>query len=284
MPDTVIQDTAAPIAAEAAPAADNPALSKAPTGNAPPAPAPTKAPETPEDKAAKEAEAAAKEAEAKKAEEEAAKKTAAEWEGEYVTIDDPVGQAVVDILKSSGLAPKDANVIFADAIAKNNPDLVDWDALKKHLKPAEFTLAKSGVYQYHQNTYSQNMADIAYAHETVGGEKNWDKIKTWSASKSAVDPDFARELAGIRKGVDAHGKTAQAAINLLVEMYNADPKNVSVTKGGVVNGTKAAAPGGKPITRAEYTKLLDEASRNHASKAEIDALRLRRAAGLKAGI
>lgn len=267
------------------------------SGNLPPVDTGVKKPEpSPEEKAAADkaaADAAAKEAEAKAAEEaakagkeqEEEEESTKEWDGEYMQMDDPAGQSVINLLKDSGVTAREANSYFADALKAGDPSKIDWKAIESRLGPDKTRLAQIGVKDYYDRVYSENVKTTEKAYEIVGGKDNWSKIAKWVKATEARDPKSKADFDEIRRGIDAGGRLAVHAVNDLKAMYEKDPKNNGLGTGKVHRGDSVNRDAnGSPLSRGEYLKLVKEANSEGKPYSYIQSLQARREAGRKQGL
>lgn len=204
---------------------------------------------------------------------------------EYITLDNPVGQAAIETLKAAGVSPMEANVIFNKAIESGNLEDVDWAALQKKVKPHEFQLIKSGVETYYNDEYKEVSATVAKGYEIVGGEDNWKTVVKWSNAKAKADPAYAKVENDIRKAINQNGFIAEAAVTKLKSLYEADPKNSSLGAQTVkiATGDSTGAPV-EPLSKQAYLAAMHELQSRKHTAAEVQALRNRRMAGMSAGI
>lgn len=251
---------------------------------APPAPSnePPVVEPTAEEKAAQEAAAkAAKEkAEAdKKTEEDKKVPVITEW----TKFDHPSADAAVDLLKSKGLSPAEANVYFAKAIESGNLEDIDYDGLKSKIGEAATHLIQTGIENWHKDTNEKNSAVQNMAYEMFGSKEAWDTVAEWAKVREANDPAFAKELKGIRKDIDIGGRAAKAALKDLLDTYNGNPNTKGLGNEKVISPERKADSSIKALGRSEYLELLEKAERD-GNKKEVEVLNRRRLAGMKQGI
>lgn len=251
---------------------------------------------TPEQKSKEEAEAKAKaeqEAAAKAKEEadkaEAEKKKAEEeekWKAEWLTIDNPHAQAAIDLMKEAGMKPVEAAEIFDEAIKAGDLTKVRWDLLEARLGGAKTLMVKTGIETYYNTEYDAQQKLVAYAHEQVGGEAGWDKVKTWAQRVEKSDKEFAANLKEWRAAIKVGGFAGRAAVDAIKGAYEKHPDNGSLKNPPLERGN--TTPNGTsletPLSRAAYFEALQKAGGDRAPKAVQDALFARRQAGIKAGI
>lgn len=222
------------------------------------------------DKATADAAAKAKEAEEALAGEREA------WDGQYVTIDNPGAQAVIELLKESNVDPKEANSFFEAALKTGDISKVDWAGLEKKIGPAKTKLAKIGVEQYYNTAVKETNATVAAAYEITGGEENWVTIRTWAQATEKSDKEFAKLMPDYRKALDAGGWAAKKAVEALKEAYNKAPNNKGLGVAKLLQGDKLTPVVGEVIRKADYLTQMKALHEKGASQSEIAALRLRR--------
>jgi len=237
-----------------------------------------------------EAENKAKAEAARKAEEEAKNKVGEEdedtpeWDGEYVKLNDPAAESAINLLKEAGVSAKEANLIFAEAIAANDMSKVHWDVLEQKLGKDKARLAKIGIEDYYNRVYSENVKTTEKAYEAVGGEENWQKIAKWVKQTEKADPKRKAEFDEIRKGIDVGGRIALLAVQDLKALYEKHPGNNGLGVGKLTQGDRTVNDSANsPLGRTDYLKAVKEAEAK-GDKQAVAALRQRRQAGMAAGL
>lgn len=250
-----------------------------------------KSPQQIADEKAIEAENKAKEeAEAKaKADKEAADKAAAEddgkWKEQWVEIGNPSADAAIEVMKSAGVTPVEGNAIFEDAINSGDLTKVKWDVLEARIGKASALLVRNGIEQYYNTEVKAQNEVKDYAHELVGGEEGWDKVKKWANAREKTDLAFAAEVNQYREALKVGGFAAKAAVRALKEAYEAAPNNGTLKKPNLERGTaKPHTTSGQPLSRADYYKALVKAGGDHAPENVKADLRARRQLGMQQGI
>lgn len=232
-----------------------------------------------------EADAATKAAEdaaaKKKADEEAAKPLT-----EYTKFQDPNAQAAVDLLKEAGVTPEEANAIFNKAVESGNLEDIDWKALEAKVGATKALLIRNGVEKYHAEGFAASKATEAKVYEILGSKENWAAVKAWSNKLAASDPAHAAVEAEIRRAIDMNGFIAEAAVNKLKGLYEADKNNSSLTTTSVLlSGDTVTVSAGDALSRADYNKELKALhAKGRVNPAEEAALHARRKAGMARGI
>jgi hypothetical protein len=206
------------------------------------------------------------------------------WKQEYIKMDDPVANSVIDLLKESQVSVVEANAIFEKALASGDIKDINWDVLRARLGDAKFTLAKAGIETYYNGKHKANMESVAAAHEVMGGPENWQTVAAWVRAQEKSNPARKAEFDEIRKGLDAGGRLAKYAAQDLRKLYESDKNNNGLGVSKIVQGTSSAPTGLAPLNRAEYLKEMKAANDRNAKPAEIAALRARRQAGMQAGL
>lgn len=193
---------------------------------------------------------------------------------------DDVANSVLQTLQNSGVTTEDAKALLWDAVEAGDPAKVDRDALVEKVGKAKATLIMAGV----ENVTTRNNAKLEevtkIAHESAGGKDNWTKATKW-----AHDNMPKEEVSELRDMLDKGGRQAKFAAKEIVERFNADPKNTSLTAGkNQVTPDSKAGKAVEPISRRQYGVELEKLHRKGGSEAEFNALRARRAEGQKQGI
>jgi DNA polymerase III gamma/tau subunit len=227
---------------------------------------------------------AAEEAAKKKAEEEA--KSKEEWSKEWLTTGNAHADAAISIMKEAGMKPVEGNEVFEEAIKAGDLSKVKWELLDARLGKDKAFLVRTGIENYFNTEYTAQQEVVKYAHEKVGGEAGWDKVKDWAQKVEKTDAAFKRNLDEWRGGLKLGGFAARAAVDAIKAAYEADPKNGSLTATKHERGT-VTPTGNTPVeglSRRGYTDELEKAGGDRAPKAVQEALWARRQAGMKAGI
>jgi hypothetical protein len=231
--------------------------------------------QTPEEKAA--AEAAQKEADEKAAREKL------EAEGplkDYITLDDPAGQAAINLLKKSGLGPNEAQNYFQKAIDSGNLNDIDVKGLEKRIGKEATDLIMIGVRQHYGAIAQKHAETVRATHEVFGGEQNWNTVKTWAQTAEKADSKLKAQIDDIRDMMDEGGLKAQLGAKELLRLYNAAPATKGLGTQKLVQGDGDGKVIGTPLTRADYLTALKAAEARGASAAEKHALHARRKAGM----
>jgi hypothetical protein len=117
-----------------------------------------------------------------------------------------------------------------------------------------------------------------------GSKEAWETVAAWAKTREANDPEFAKELKGIRKDLDSGSqRAAKAALTDLLNTYNGNPNTKGLGNDKVINPERKADSSVKPLARSEYLELLTKAEKAGNTK-EVESLNRRRLAGMKAGI
>ena len=203
---------------------------------------------------------------------------------EFVKIGDPAYDAVIDVLKDSGVSAQEANDMFAKAANSGELKDIDWNAIEAKIGSAKTFLVKSGVEAFYNNKQTAINETVRQTHEIFGGEQNWNKVKAWAQAKEAGDGSFKKKVDSIRALLNEGGQRAEIGARELLRLYNTDggTKGLNATK--LVQGTATGNVIGTPLTRADYINELKQAHDRNAKPHEIKAINERRYAGIKAGI
>lgn len=206
-----------------------------------------------------------------------------DWQKEYIKLDHAEGQAVVDLLNEAGVSPIEANAIFEKAVASGDMNDIDWATLENKLGPAKTRLAKAGIERFANDVVQPQAETKKAAFEIMGGEENWNKVRTWAQGLEKTDKAWAGKVAEFRKAIDLGGFAAKAAVTELRKAYEADPKNTGLGTGTLTQGNTTAKVEGA-LSRTDYVREIQKAEASRASPAVFQALHARRRAGMQAGI
>lgn len=220
-----------------------------------------------------------KDADKPKLDDQADKAAPAEW----VKLEDPSGQAAIDLLKEGGVTPAEAELIFGDAMQTGDMSKVKWDVLESRLGKAKAHLVKTGVIDYNDRVAKATRETTAKVFDIVGGKENWTKVADWVAKVKKADPSSKAKFDSIQAGLDAGGYTAELVAKELRAMYEADPTNNGLGTDKIVHGNKPDATAGGPIDKKTYQTEIKKAYAEGDQKL-INSLRARRLAGQKAGL
>ena len=204
---------------------------------------------------------------------------------EYVTLEDPSGQAAINLLKEAGVDPNEANSIFAKAIQSGDMADIDRAKLEKLVGKDKAVLILAGAQDYYTRAQEHRDADIKAVYDVGGGEQNWNPLREWAQASEKADSASKRRIDQVRDMLSKGGLYAEAGARELVRMHKADPstKGLSASTNNLVSGD-SIPDAGKPMSRSDYVEALHKAHRDGASAATIGALDARRLAGKKAGI
>lgn len=205
-------------------------------------------------------------------------------EVQWVTLEDPSGQAALDLLKEGGVTPVEAESIFGDALTSGDMSKVKWDVLEARLGKSKAHLVKTGVIDYNNRVAEGVRETTKKVYDVVGGADNFNKVKAWVAATEKADPASKAKFDSIRRGLDAGGYTAELVAKDLRSMYEADPKNNGLGTSKVTGGDKPSGEvTGGPIDKKTYQTEIRKAYANNDQKA-VASLRARRLAGQQNGL
>lgn len=207
-----------------------------------------------------------------------------DWDGEYVALDHPSGDAAIEVMKEAGMSAIEASAVFADALKTGDITKVKWNLLEAKIGKAKTQLVKDGITQYNTEVISKTQATRATVLETVGGEDNWQAITKWAKAREKTDKVFAGQLQEYRKAIEIGGGIAKHTAEVLKAEFNKDPKNNGLGVTAIIQGGALPASVDNPLTRADYVVELKKAHDRRASPEEIKALDARRTAGRQKGI
>jgi hypothetical protein len=204
--------------------------------------------------------------------------------GQFIKIGDPAADAAIEVLKESGVTPKEAQEFFAKAMQSGNLADIDWSTIEAKLGSAKTYLVKTGVETYYNNQNAAVQATVKQTHDIFGGEQNWNTVKTWAQTKESADPAFKKQVDAIRGLLNEGGNRAEIGARELLRLYNTDggTKGLAATK--LATGTSTGNVVGTPLTRAEYVSELKAAHERGSKPHEIAIIDQRRKAGMAAGI
>lgn len=222
----------------------------------------------------------------KAAKDKAEKNDDGSWKVQFIDAGSPEGNAAIKIMETAGVSPVEANSIFEKAIKSGNLEDVNWAVLEARLSPEQFVLARAGINAHYEGTYKTQTATRDYGYKAVGGAANWDKVKDWAQTREQTDPAFKRDVDSVRKAIAIGGRAAEYAIDGLKSMYEADPKNSSLTGEKMERGLNLPATNtavGEPLTRRDFynerRKLGDRGTPD-----QVKALMARRELGISKGL
>lgn len=205
-------------------------------------------------------------------------------ERQYATYDDAGAQGAIDVLKEAGVSATEADGFFAKAIEAGDMSIIDWKAIEDRVGPAKKFLIKSGVESYYNTQKALVEQTVAATHTIFGGEQNFAKVREWAQNKEKTDPAFKTNVDAVRELLNEGGKRAEIGARDLLRMYNADKNTTGLHTQKLVTGDATGTVIGTPLTRAEYVAELHKANDRGAKPAEIALIRMRRTAGMQAGI
>lgn len=253
------------------------------TPEAAPAPAAEAPAETPAGKSPEETPAAEEPKPGDTPTEESAEDPSEEPEG-YTEYSDPALSQVVDIMKGADISVEDANAIFKQAVDAQDLSKVDKAALVEKLGQKQADLVMVLAESYYNKTFSEMKAMKDLVTKEVGGEDSFEAMRTWAWGKADADPEFSKELTEIRGMIETKNpRIVKAAIKELYDMYRADP-DTTIPADMQVGDKVASLTGVEPLTRAQYTDLVDKARKDGNYEKVSAQLWARRDAGIKKGI
>jgi hypothetical protein len=212
----------------------------------------------------------------------------ADWHKQYVKVDNEHAQAAIDMLEKAGVSPLEANAIFEEAIKDRDLSKVKWNILEDKLGKPAVTLMKAGIQQYAADLQNGHFATEKMVYETIGGQDNWPIMREYFQKQEKAATDVGKSVPEFRRMLDQGGQAAKLAIAEMKRIYEADAQNkgLGVNKIDAGKGT-AVARDTSALSREAYQAELQKASKidNWDKREEaIQALRVRRMAGMKAGL
>jgi hypothetical protein len=207
------------------------------------------------------------------------------WQAAYVELEDPAGQAAINMLKAKGVSPVEANAVFSKAMESGKLEDIDWKLLSTKMSADEVVLLKSGIEKYHADTYQKTAATTKAVFDLMGGQSNWEVVRAWAQNAEKTDAAIKTKVDSIRKSLELGGWSAEAAARELKTMYEAAPGTKGLGTSTLTNGdTVSTASLGGPLTKEQYTTQLKAAHAANQPPSVTNALRERRKLGMAQGI
>jgi len=231
-------------------------------------PAPKEEAQTDEEKAAAEA-AAAEEAAREK---EATPLDATVW-GDTGS---DVGNSVLTLLQNADVSTDEAKALMYDAVVEGDVSKIDQSALEAKVGKNKANLILAGVKGFIAESTEKNAAINEVVFTEAGDKATWDKMIDWAKASNTDLTEYAAMI-------DNGGAQARFAVGEIRGLYNADPKNTTLTASKRAEPSAVAAPALKPMTRSEFTAAIDAAHAAGDQRA-VDAAKAARQLGRKQGI
>ena len=194
-------------------------------------------------------------------------------------LEDEGANAVLLALQNAGATPDDASLLLKEAVVQGDPSKINKEALVKKVGKSTATLVIAGV----ENYISRNNEKIKELRELTakeaGSEENWKKATEWARSNLPEG-----ELDELTEMIGKGGKQTQFAARSILDAYNNDPNNSSLTNKAITPDRPSGPEGVEGISRREYGDKLEVLHRRGASEKEFQELHQRRLAGKKQGI
>lgn len=189
------------------------------------------------------------------------------------------GDAVLQVLQDSGADPQEAKALLFDAIQAGDVTQIDEGKLTEMLGAAQAKIVLMGAKNFIAEANAKNTAIVETMHKSVGGEDNWKKVAAWAEQSVPED-----EMNDYRDLINAGGAKARFAATQLLEAYNGDTKNSSISAPRVEAPANTPPPKVEGITRRQYVEALEKANKAKAGADVIAKIKAQRAAGRKQGI
>lgn len=202
---------------------------------------------------------------------------------------EPTGNAsldyALDFVGQLGYGPAHPAILAAQ---DGNFHLLQAELAREGVRGADavIALAKEAYTQETAKYEAAQQETAKYAHESAGGEANWNQVQQWASANATP-----AEKAQINELLAAGGFAAQSAITFLIQQYS-KVQTLSRPAAKVATGTAAggrARDVGGALTAHEYGQKVQElmlanGGRDVSSTAEYAALQQRRLQGRRSGI
>lgn len=207
-----------------------------------------------------------------------------EPEVEYAEYDDENAAAAVTLMKEAGLKASEARKFFAEAVASRDISKIDVAGLEKSVGKDKAKLIVLAMNQYYNTALAETNDKVNAVISEVGSDKNWVQVRDWAAELAKTDTAFAKKVKEFNQMFDLNPQSAKMAATELKRLYEADPKNKSLTV-NMVQGDKTGSTDdtSTQITRSEYLEKMKAAQAENDVQ-EIERLRALRLASKQAGI
>ncbi len=206
----------------------------------------------------------------------------------WPTYQDDSLNAASNVLKESGVTPKDAGAYFSKALESGKLEDIDVKGLEEKLGKDKAILVMAGVRDYYTRQSTKTKETINQVHSVFGSEAGYNKVRDWATEKAKADPNFAADLGKYRDMFNQGGVSARAAALDMLRSYNADPKTSGVqnkmTEGQNIQAKSAEST---PLSRADYLAECKKANKindRDVRQATMKRLDQQRLAGIKAKI
>lgn len=195
------------------------------------------------------------------------------------TTGDEVGDSVLALLQNADLTVDDAKSLMYDAMQAGDVTKIDKAALEAKVGKNKAALILAGAENFVARNAARTQSVIKEVHGTVGGEDNWNTIKTWANENLSAD-----EIADYVELVNEGGRKARFAAQEMLAAYNASDKNTTLNTTQEVTPDAAAPQTTRSISKAAYFEELSKAHRTGAKPAVIAEIQQARQRGRAAGI
>ena len=195
------------------------------------------------------------------------------------------GNAVLDMLKSSGVAQDEAKAMMYDAIVEGDLSKLDTAALKEKLGDSQAFLAEQGIKSYLAERKADVAAATAEVHDLVGGEDAWVKVRDWVNDPSNMKAETLTDYAEM---IDKGGAQRRFAIQEMKAAFEGAPDNSDLAPSRE-EGQSSAPPAVEALSKVDYAdqygKVYNDRTLSPKQRdRKLNQINTARAAGRKAGI
>lgn len=202
--------------------------------------------------------------------------------GEYPDAGHPLLQEAINILVEANISAEQSNAFFIEAAETGDLSKIDRDGLIEAVGADRAKRILAFVEGYYAGPFQEIAKLKADVYDMVGGEDAYNAMRDWAHTKEETDSAFRSDLSELRDMLNSGSpRLVKAAARELFDMYTADPDTslgAALTSGDSTGSDPAA-----PLSRQEYTDLVEQARLDGTYEAKREALWERRKAGMAAG-
>lgn len=201
----------------------------------------------------------------------------------YQVFDDPALNQITAILDKAEIPVADAKELFQDVVEKGDISKLDMAALEAKVGKDNAEVIKLLTENYTTKFQAKVKETLEVAHGITGGEDNLKSMQDWIVATEGADPEFAKDMVNYRQMLDSTNPISQkAAIQGLFDRFKSDP-NTTISA-DVTSGDTGKVGAGAPLSRSDYTALIEDAISEGTYDKVHPALQVRRSAGIKLGL
>jgi len=202
---------------------------------------------------------------------------------DYTEYNDPARRQIVEVLREANIPVEEAHELFAAALESQDITKIDQAAIREKLgDKADLVLLLANT--YYEGAFKEMKALENTAFETAGGEETFNAMRDWANAKEKTDPAFAKDLAEIRGLIATEtARGVKAGVQALTELYAADP-DTTIPADLTVGDKASSGDASNPLSRADYTALVEKAIKEGNYDSVVAGLKKRRQAGMKQGL